>query len=82
MSEKITVDLNQVEEIFLLLEELNGFFHDPDKYRDQGRVIAYVENGMYKKLQRASYTTVWNWLPLRVQKEMEDRPSPFEQSNE
>jgi hypothetical protein len=79
MSEKIEVELSQVKDIFLLLEELNDFFHDPDKYRDQTRVVDYVESGMYSKLHTAYYTTVWNWLPPEVQQQIEDRPSPFDE---
>jgi hypothetical protein len=78
MSEKIQVVLDEVKEVFLFLEQLNSFFHDPEKYGNQARLIDYVENGMYDKLNHAYYETVWNWLPSKVQKQIEDRPSPFE----
>jgi len=82
MSERIQIELSEIKEIFLLLEELNSFFHDPDKYRDQTRVIEYVEGGMYDRLHTAYYTTVWNWLPPAAQEEMENRPSPFDDVKE
>lgn len=78
MSKKIQIDINEIREIFLFLEELNGVFHDPTKYRNQLYLIDYVESGMYQKLHRAYYDIVWNWLPPNVQKEIEDRPSPFD----
>lgn len=82
MSEKIQVDLNEMKQLFIFLEELNSFFHQPMKYTDQAQVVAYVENGMYEQLHTMYYDVVWNWLPPSVQKEMEDRPSPFENSKQ
>ena len=81
MGEKIQVDLDEVKQLFLFLEELVGFFHQPMKYGDQAKVIDYVENGMYDKRHAAYYNIVWNWLPPAIQKEIEDRPSPFETSS-
>ena len=77
MSKTIQVAVDEVKEVFLLLEELNSFFHDPEKYGDHSRLIHYVEGDMYPKLHEAYYETVWNWLPSEVQKQIENRPSPI-----
>jgi len=82
MAQKIQVSLDEVIEVFLFLEELNSFFHDPEKYGNQAKLLRYIENGMYDKLHTAYYETVWNWLPEEVQKQIEDRPSPFDQSHD
>lgn len=74
----IQVPLQQVKEVFLFLEELNSFFHDPAKYRDAEALVQFVEHGMYNKLHETYYQTVWNWLPPATQTEMENRASPFE----
>ena len=77
MSDKIQVELSEVKELFLFLEELNSFFHQPMRYEDQEQVKSYVEGGMYEKLKVMYYDIVWNWLPPAMQKEMLDRPSPL-----
>src|ERR1044072_3928466 len=77
-NESIQVPLQQVKEVFLFLEELNSFLHDPQKYRNAEALVQFVEHGMYRKLHETYYHTVWNWLPKQTQREMEDRPSPFE----
>ena len=77
MNATIQVSLDEVKKLFLLLENLNSFFHDPEKYGDVQRVKTFVESGMYKQLHAAYYDTVWNWLPKDTQDEILNRPSPF-----
>ena len=81
MSEKIEVDQDEVKQLFLFLEELNHFFHQPMKYGDQAQVINYVEGGMYDKLKVMYYDVVWNWFPPAIQEEFINRPSPFAEPN-
>jgi hypothetical protein len=78
MKTAIEVPADEVRQVFMLLEDLNSFLHDPQKYGDTERVIKFVEGGMYKRLHEAYYQTVWNWLPQGIQEEMLNRPSPFE----
>jgi hypothetical protein len=78
MDEEIRVSLDEAKEVFLLLEELNAFFHSPSHYKDIDDVIAFVEGGTYDKISRAYYEIVWNWLPKSVQLQIENRPSPFD----
>ena len=73
MNEKVEVPLDEVKRLFLFLEDLNSFFHDPDKYNNQERLVKYVESGMYEKLHSMYYQVVWSWLPPTVQKEIEGR---------
>ena len=63
--------------MFLFLEDLNAFFHQPMHYEELGQVEQYIDE-MYPNLHRMFYDVIWNWLPPDVQKEIEDRPSPFE----
>lgn len=76
MSDKIQVEPSELKELFLFLEDLNHFFHQPMHYEDQEQVKSYVE-GMYPKLHSMFYDVVWNWLPPKMQKEIIDRPSPL-----
>lgn len=80
MKATIQVSLDEVKKVFLLLEDLNSFFHDPDKYGNVDSVKRFVESGMYQQVHAAYYETVWNWLPKDAQQEILNRPTPFEQS--
>ena len=73
MSDKIEVPLDEVKRLFLFLEELNHFFHQPMHYEDHAAVVKYIEGGMYEQIHSMYYHVVWNWLPPAVQKEIEDR---------
>jgi hypothetical protein len=77
MSDKVEVDLEEIKQVFLFLEDLNAFFHQPMHYETIEDVKEYVD-GMYPQLHHLFYHVVWNWLPPTVQNEIEDRPSPFE----
>lgn len=78
MSEKIEVSLEEARQLFLFLEDLNHFFHSPTHYSDAAAVVAYVEGRMYDKLREMYYHVIPGWLPGNVLREIENRPSPFE----
>ena len=61
----INVDLKEIEEIYYLLEELNDFFHDPNKYSEGKKLDDFVLK-VYPSINKAYYNTVWNWLPKEV----------------
>lgn len=62
----IEVSLEEIIEIFYLLEELNDFFHDPSKYSDKEAVERFITE-KYPSINKGYYKTVWNWLPKDVQ---------------
>ena len=76
MNEKIQVDLDEVKQLFFLLEEYVAFFHQPMHYENIDAVNKFLEAGMYKRLHNMFYHTVWDWLPPSVKEEIENRPSP------
>ena len=69
MSENIEVKLDEVKEVFFLLEELNRFFHAPDRYEDNEKLKDFVSK-VYPKIHKGYYKTVWDWLPKEVQDEI------------
>jgi hypothetical protein len=77
MSRKVELELDEVKEVFLLLEEMNAFFHQPMHFDDSPQTEEFAGR-IYPELHRLFYKVTWNWLPPDVQKEFEDRPSPFE----
>ena len=70
---KIEVDEKEVVQIFLLLEKLNSFFHQPLNYQDAEDVKAFIEADVYNMISKSYYDVVWSWLPPHIQREMEER---------
>ena len=73
MSTKIQVDLDEVKQLFCLLEKLHAFLHQPLHYGDQVTVTKLLQSNIYEELRGMYYDVVWHWLPPDVQREMEDR---------
>ncbi len=67
---KITVDPEEVEELFDLLEKLNNFFHQSMNFDSQEKVEAFATQ-IYPEISKAYYETVWEWLPQEVKQEIE-----------
>lgn len=63
---------DELKRLFLLLEELNGFFHQPMHLEDPKEVRAFAER-VYPEIRRMYYETVWNALPKDMQSELETR---------
>ncbi len=70
---QIQANLEEVKQLFLCLEKLHEFLHQPEYYRDAASVQEFLDAGMYEELKRMYYDVVWKWLPPTVQKEMENR---------
>lgn len=68
----IEISLNEVKEVFYLLEELNAFFHDRGKYSDKESLQKFITKN-YPLIHKGYYNTVWNWLPKDVQDEITSR---------
>ena len=77
MSRTIQVELEEAKEVFVLLEEMNAFLHQPMHFDDSPQVAEFAAR-IYPDLRRVFYDVVWKWLPPDVQQEIENRPSPFE----
>ena len=73
MSAKIQVDLDEVKQLFCLLEKLHDFLHQPRHYGDEVIVAKLLKSNIYEELRGMYYDVVWNWLPPDVQREIEDR---------
>lgn len=68
----IKVDLEEARQVFILLERLQDFMHQPMNYDSQEKIEAFVAS-LYPDVSDAYYEKVWNWLPMEVQREMEER---------
>lgn len=66
----VTIPLSEVKQIFSLLVEYQQFFHQPLHYDEQKDVMRFLRKGAYNRLHKAVYTTVQNWLPPDVLKEI------------
>jgi hypothetical protein len=80
---KICVPLEEVIAVWLLIEKLHEFLHQPLHYDENPRVATFLRDpssGVYKDLHKAYYETVWNWLPEAKQKEMENRDYDADES--
>lgn len=66
---KVEIDIEEIKEVFFLLEELNDFFHQKDKYSDTKCVEKFADN-IYPLLNKSYYDIVWNWFPQEVKKEI------------
>jgi hypothetical protein len=72
MPKIVTVDLDEVRQVFDFLEEAHDLLHQPLKYKDASVVEKFAEQH-YEKVKRLYYEVVWSWLPPDVQQEIEDR---------
>lgn len=72
-TDAIKVDKEEVVQIFLLLEKLNAFFHQPLNYENDEDIKAFIQGDIYPMISEAYYEIVWNWLPPEIQQEMEER---------
>ncbi len=68
----IKVNLEEAKEVFMLLEKLQDFMHQPMNYDSPEKLKAFVAS-VYPEVSDAYYKKVWNWLPKTAQKELEDR---------
>ena len=71
MGEKIEIDLDEVRKVFELIEQLQGFLHQPMNFHSQN--VHKFATRIYPELHEVYYETVWNWLPPEVQKFYEER---------
>lgn len=65
-------DREKLKELYLLLEDLNDFFHQPDNYATTSQVAEYAEK-IYPDIKRMYYDIVWDMLPKDLQEELENR---------
>lgn len=68
----VQVELAEVKEIFLLLEKLQDFMHQPMNFETQDHFQEFVYS-VYPEVKDAYYNKVWGWLPEEAQKEIEER---------
>ncbi len=73
MNDQVSVPVDDVKRLFLLLEDLHAFLHQPENYRSPADVDRFLSDGVYVRLKTMYYQTVWSWLPPEAQQEMEAR---------
>jgi hypothetical protein len=63
-SAKRTVDEKDLWEVYLLLEEMNRFLHQPMNYESPSDIARWLDSGVYKRLQHAYYRIGEKWFPV------------------
>lgn len=63
---------DEMRELFLLLEDLNEFFHQPDNYSSISQVEKFARQ-IYPSLEKMYYKTVWDNLPEELKVEFLNR---------
>lgn len=69
MSIKVEVSIEEIKRVYLLVERMNEFFHQPDNYNQIDSFSAQI----YPELSEVYYNIIWEWLPEEVRKEIEDK---------
>lgn len=62
----------ELKELYLLLEELNEFFHQPENYLSSEKTNEFAKK-IYPDINKMYYETVWDSLPKDLQDELENR---------
>lgn len=66
------MERSELKQLYLLLEDLNDFFHQLENLKNSGDVERFVTR-VYPELRKMYYETVWSWLPKDFQEELENR---------
>jgi hypothetical protein len=61
---KKSVEENDLWEVYLLLEEMNRFLHQPMNYQSPSDILEWLQSGVYTKLKHAYYDIGGKWFPL------------------
>ena len=69
---KLVMKRDDLRDLYILLEELNDFFHQPDNYSSVEQVQRFAKK-IYPDISKMYYETVWKSLPKDVQEELVNR---------
>ena len=76
LKRRVEVDLDEIIELFLIIERLQQFFHQPLHYETLVQLNSFLGDrysGAYAEMHQAYYEILWNWLPPDIQRQIEDR---------
>lgn len=62
----------ELRKLYLVLEKLNDFFHQPDNYSEVEKVQQFAKD-IYPELHEMYYGVVWQMLPDDLKEELSDR---------
>lgn len=60
---KISVDERDAWRIYELLEVMNDFLHQEEKYRQPGAVASWLRSGVNDELRYSLYKVAAKWFP-------------------
>lgn len=72
MTKQVSISVDEIKEVFELLEKINDLFHQPLSYRET-EIVENFANSNYQEIKKLYYDTVWKWLPEEEQKLYENR---------
>ena len=69
MYKKTEVNVDEVKKVYLLLEDLNDFFHQREQYSG----VEEFADQNYERIHDCYYKIVWNWLPEDEKEKIQSR---------
>lgn len=68
MDREIKIRLDEIKKVYLLLEDLNDFFHQEKNYSN----VKEFADQNYERIHDCYYKTVWEWFPKDIQEKLQD----------
>ncbi|MDM1022144.1 hypothetical protein QSV37_17885 [Acinetobacter sp. VNK23] len=68
MLTKVEINIEEIRRVYLLVEKMNEFFHQPDNYNQ----VDSFSKQIYPELSEVYYHIIWEWLPKEVRNEIEE----------
>ncbi len=66
---KIEISLEDAQRVYRLMEEMNDFFHQPEKYNETEKFA----KKNYEEIRSLYYDVVWNWLPQDIKDDITEK---------
>ncbi|MDE2421209.1 MAG: hypothetical protein KGO49_08550 [Gammaproteobacteria bacterium] len=69
MTDTVVVKLDDIKRVFLLVEQMHDFFHQPMNFSN---VHGFAEVN-YNEIRAVYYDVLWEWFPGHVKDELKNR---------
>ncbi|SIO06601.1 hypothetical protein SAMN02745824_2818 [Parasphingorhabdus marina DSM 22363] len=71
MKSTVEVPVENVRDLFQLMEKMNDLFHQPRNLKDGKRIARFADEN-YPSIHKAYYEILWNLLPEEDRKTIEN----------
>ena len=69
MPDTVKVKLDEIKQVYELVERMNEFFHDPFNFPNVEKFAVEI----YPHIHKAYYHAIWDWLPPEAHRFYEER---------